>query len=239
MNKKKISIIALGISTLVVISSIGIVNYMNNNKTVENQLIENDSTVQVVEEKEVVINKTNDADLLIDYSKMENMLKECDVVAVVKINDAQGSNYNPVRSQYVPVYTTGTLQVKKVIKKMNDINVQENDQLDYVRLGGKIKYTEYLKGLTEAERNKIESVVNNNGEMKIAKIKENLVLNDMFTGDVQIETGKEYVVFLKYVDGYKKYNLVGFEHGLREYNSVDNTMKNNVTNEFESLNIVK
>ena len=45
----------------------------------------------------------------------------------------------------------------------------------------------------------------------------------------------------KYLDSfydYEKYNIVGFEHGLREYNSEDNTMKNNTTREYESLDII-
>ena len=46
------------------------------------------------------------------------------------------------------------------------------------------------------------------------------------------------LIFLKYVSDYEKYNIVGFEHGLREYNGENNTMKNNTTREYESLDII-
>lgn len=240
MNKKKVSIITLGLTSLAIVAGVGIYGVLNNkeNSNAENITANIENKVDAVEDKQIVINKTNEADLLIDYSKMENMLKESDVVAIVKVETAKGQNYNPVRKEYVPIYTTGTLKVNKIVKNINDTKVVEGESIDFVRLGGKIKYSEYLKGLTKAERTKIESVVNSNEKMRNANEKDNIVINDKFLDDIEIEEGKEYVVFLKYVSDYEKYNIIGFEHGLREYNGENNTMKNNTTREYESLDII-
>ena len=240
MNKKKVSIITLGLTSLAIVAGVGIYGVLNNkeNNNVENITANIENKVDAIEDKQLVINKTNEADLLIDYSKMENMLKESDAVAIVKVETAKGQNYNPVRKEYVPIYTTGTLKVNKVVKNINNAKVVEGESIEFVRLGGKIKYSEYLKGITEAERTKIESVVNSNEKMRNANEKDNIVINDKFLDDIEIEEEKEYVVFLKYVSDYEKYNIVGFEHGLREYNSEDNTMKNNTTREYESLDII-
>lgn len=238
MNKKKVSIVTLGVTSLALIAGISVHGVLNNkvNNNVENNIASVESSID--EDKQYVINKTNDADLLIDFSKMENILKESDLVAIVKVDNATGSNYNPVRKEYVPIYTTGTLSVERVVKNINKTEIQEGNSVEYVRLGGNIKYSEYLKGLTETERTKIESLVNSNEKLRDANAKDNIVINDKFMEDIEIEEGKEYVVFLKYVSDYDKYNIVGFEYGLREYDSSNNLMKNNSTNEFESLDII-
>ena len=189
MNKKKVSIITLGLTSLAIVAGVGIYGVLNNkeNSNAENITANIENKVDAVEDKQIVINKTNEADLLIDYSKMENMLKESDAVAIVKVETAKGQNYNPVRKEYVPIYTTGTLKVNKIVKNLNDTKVVEGESIDFVRLGGKIKYSEYLKGLTKAERTKIESVVNSNEKMRNANEKDNIVINDNFLDDIEIE----------------------------------------------------
>ena len=64
------------------------------------------------------------------------------------------------------------------------------------------------------------------------------MVKDYYYDDVELENNKEYLVFLKFSNDYQKYNIVGFEYGLREYDSNTMQIKNNETNEFESLNKV-
>ena len=62
------------------------------------------------------------------------------------------------------------------------------------------------------------------------------LVKDFYMNDIEVESQKQYLVFLKYSKDYQKYNILGFEYGLREYDSTTMQIKNNVTNSFEDLN---
>ena len=72
MNKKKVSIITLGLTSLAIVAGVGIYGVLNNKEknNAENITANIENKVDAVEDKQIVINKTNEADLLIDYSKM-------------------------------------------------------------------------------------------------------------------------------------------------------------------------
>ena len=106
-----------------------------------------DNEIEVLDE-DVILTKTTEADMIVDYSNIQNLVKDSDIIAIAKINSSKGLNYNPVSGKYVPVYTTGTLNIENIISKNSDVSINVNDNIDYVRLGGKIEYSEYLKGLT-------------------------------------------------------------------------------------------
>ena len=63
----------------------------------------------------------------------------------------------------------------------------------------------------------------------------NKLVRDVYIDDIEIENNKEYLVFLKYTKDYEKYNILGFEYGLREYDSNTKMIKNNATKEFENM----
>ena len=193
-----------------------------------------DNEIEVLDE-DVILTKTTEADMIVDYSNIQNLVKDSDIIAIAKINSSKGLNYNPVSGKYVPVYTTGTLNIENIISKNSDVSINVNDNIDYVRLGGKIEYSEYLKGLTEAERTKLEQNLFTKSLMTAEQISKKLV-KDFYMNDIEVESQKQYLVFLKYSKDYQKYNILGFEYGLREYDSTTMQIKNNVTNSFEDLN---
>ncbi|MBO5477938.1 MAG: hypothetical protein J6A15_09335 [Clostridia bacterium] len=186
---------------------------------------------------EVILENCIDADLAVDYSNIKNLVRDSEIIAIVEINNEMGKNYNSVNKEYVPVYTTGELTIKEVLSNNSGVELSENNIIEYVRLGGEISYSEYIKGLTENERNKIEQNLTTyttfNQEQLYSK-----TVKEFYTDDVEIESGKEYLVFLKYTNDYKKYNIVGFEYGLREYDATTMQVKNNETNSFEKINDV-
>ena len=188
-------------------------------------------------ENDIILSISNEADLTVDYSNIDNLVKDSDIVAIAKIETLQGSNYNPNRNRYVPIYTTGTLKIEKIVLNKSDVSVNSNDVLNYVRLGGKIEYAEYLKGLSDSEKTKLERNMFTKTKLTTEQIGKKLV-KDYYYDDVELENNKEYLVFLKFSNDYQKYNIVGFEYGLREYDSNTMQIKNNETNEFESLNKV-
>ncbi|MBQ8379326.1 MAG: hypothetical protein IJX34_00750 [Clostridia bacterium] len=199
---------------------------------------ENSKENNIIANEEIILSKSNEADLAVDYSNIKNLVNESQIIAIVKIESEEGKNYNPVRKEYVPVYTTGTLKVKEIIQNNSDVLIAPNETLEYVRLGGKITFSEYLKGVSESERNKLVQNISSKTKLTTEQMAVKLV-KDIFVGDIEIEQGKEYLVFLKYTKDYGKYNILGFEYGLREYDSETMNIKNNKTNNFESINQLK
>ena len=194
-----------------------------NNQNIENKL-----------DNDIILYKENDADLAIDYSNIDNLVAESEVVALVKIKSEEGMNYNPIREEYVPVYTTGVMEIENVILNTSDVQLSEKQELEYVRLGGKIKYGEYLQGLRDVEKEKLQQDMLVKTQKTTQELANKLV-RDMYIDDIEIENNKEYLVFLKYTKDYEKYNILGFEYGLREYDSNTKMIKNNATKEFEDM----
>ena len=199
---------------------------------------ENSKENNIIANEEIILSKSNEADLAVDYSNIKNLVNESQIIAIVKIESEEGKNYNPVRKEYVPVYTTGTLKIEEIIQNNSDVLIAQNETIEYVRLGGKITFSEYLKRVSESERNKLVQNISSKTKLTTEQMAVKLV-KDIFVGDIEIEQGKEYLVFLNYTKDYGKYNILGFEYGLREYDSETMSIRNNKTNNFESINQLK
>ena len=208
--------------------------YLIRQKSNKQTISENNQNIENKLDNDIILYKENDADLAIDYSNIDNLVAESEVVALVKIKSEEGMNYNPIREEYVPVYTTGVMEIENVILNTSDVQLSEKQELEYVRLGGKIKYGEYLQGLRDVEKEKLQQDMLVKTQKTTQELANKLV-RDMYIDDIEIENNKEYLVFLKYTKDYEKYNILGFEYGLREYDSNTKMIKNNATKEFEDM----
>ncbi len=208
--------------------------YLIMQKSNKQTISENNQNIENKLDNDIILYKENDADLAIDYSNIDNLVAESEVVALVKIKSEEGMNYNPIREEYVPVYTTGVMEIENVILNTSDVQLSEKQELEYVRLGGKIKYGEYLQGLRDVEKEKLQQDMLVKTQKTTQELANKLV-RDMYIDDIEIENNKEYLVFLKYTKDYEKYNILGFEYGLREYDSNTKMIKNNATKEFEDM----
>jgi hypothetical protein len=161
------------------------------------------------------------------------------VVALVYIDSIDGGrNYSPIFEQFVYPQTFGKMTVLEVYKG----DIKPGEQLNYARLGGIITFEEYWNGLSEAQKNKI--LYQNKG----IKPTEKKYVQEKFLGDIDIETDKNYIVFLKphtSKDGkHQEYFIDGMQYGLREAKGyVDGsdakmTVLNNETGEWESPSIL-
>lgn len=211
-----------------------IVVYLIMQKSNKQTTSENNQNIENKLDNDIILYKENDADLAIDYSNIDNLVAESEVVALVKIKSEEGMNYNPIREEYVPVYTTGVMEIENVILNTSDVQLSEKQELEYVRLGGEIKYGEYLQGLRDVEKEKLQQDMLVKTQKTTQELANKLV-RDMYIDDIEIENNKEYLVFLKYTKDYEKYNILGFEYGLREYDSNTKMIKNNATKEFENM----
>ncbi|WP_248758644.1 hypothetical protein [Pseudarthrobacter sp. SSS035] len=154
------------------------------------------------------------------------------VVARVHIDSIDGGRaFSPISDQYVFPQTIGTMTVRDVYKG----DVKPGDQLNYSRVGGTVTFDEYWSSLNQQQRDKMLHL--NNGHKPAAK----KYIQEKVLDDVDIEAGKEYVVFLSpqsSKDGkLHEYFMDGFQFGLREAkgSGVETTVLNNETNTWERL----
>lgn len=152
------------------------------------------------------------------------------VVALVHIDSIDGGrNYSPIYEQYTYPQTIGKMTVRQVYKG----DVKAKQRLTYSRLGGILTYDEYFKGLSKAEQSKINYL--SKGEKSTEKY-----VKTKFIDDIDIETGKDYIVFLRPLtskDGkYQEYTIDGMQYGLREVRGTSDEMKvlNNETRAWEN-----
>ncbi|ALV42157.1 hypothetical protein AU252_14195 [Pseudarthrobacter sulfonivorans] len=154
------------------------------------------------------------------------------VVARVHIDSIDGGRaFSTISDQYVFPQTIGKMTVRDVYKG----DVKPGDQVNYSRVGGTVTFDEYWSSLNQQQRDKILHL--NNGQRPTAK----KYIQKKVLDDVDIEAGKEYVVFLSpqsSKDGkLHEYSITGYQFGLREVkgSGAETTVLNNETKTWESL----
>lgn len=137
----------------------------------------------------------------------------------------------------------GTTNGRILVQKSFKGNLKEGQVVQYLKNGGVMKIEDWEKNQPQASINKREFLrQQNNAEEPSGYV--NICLSD----DVEIQEGYTYLINLKKLDD--RYEIIGLGEGLREvdvnsttrvfYNELDtNTLKikNNKTNEFESLQL--
>lgn len=157
------------------------------------------------------------------------------IVALVHIDSIDGGRtYSPVFEQYVAPHTYGKMTVRESYRG----DVKPGQQLSYSRLGGIVTYEDYWKSLNKQQQDKILHL--NNGKQPLHR----KYVKDKSVDDIDIETGKDYLVFLtpqSSKDGkVQEYVIGGYQLGLREAKKSDakTTVLNNETKEWESVSSV-
>ncbi|MDQ4503165.1 hypothetical protein [Sinomonas sp. ASV322] len=142
-----------------------------------------------------------------------------------------GRTFSPISGQYVFPQTIGKMTIREVYKGA----LKPGDLLDYSRAGGTVTYDEYWNSLNQAQRDKILGL--NSGQKPTDK----KYVQERFTDDIDIEVGKDYIVFLlpqTSKDGtLHEYSISGYQYGLREAkgSGAETTVLNNETKIWESL----
>ena len=137
--------------------------------------------------------------------------------------------------------TNGTLMVNNVIKG----ELSNGQVINYTKPGGMMKMSEWEKTQPEAANAKRKYLREKSG---LTTDTENMYINMLISGDIEIEAGKSYLAYLK-ENSKSQYEIIGLGNGLRELNvtqtnniaatqfsnTSDLKIKNNETGEFESL----
>lgn len=210
----------------------------NNNSTYEDN--SNDEL-----EKACVIYSAIDADAV--DSRVELSLGEMynlsNVIAIVKVDEVKVTNYDKKyeyqykgEEGYTFVRTIGKFTILNSIKG----NLKNGEKVELRKKGGRIKYKEYLKYYEEyPNESKDEEMEKECQEF----IKKGTNIDDIYIDisvgfkNINIESGKTYLVYLtEKVSGYW---LQASVNSVREYNDENNTILNNITGEWENLNVIE
>lgn len=76
-----------------------------------------------------------------------------DCIAIVKVSNIHGENYNELTDEYVSPYTVGNIDVVYPIKG------EPRQTSLFTRMGARISFDKYLEGLPETERSKVETIL--------------------------------------------------------------------------------
>jgi len=137
-------------------------------------------------------------------------------------------NYNPVTKEYTMPQTVGKIQVNQVLK--GDIKEKE---IPFIRLGGVITLSEYEKSLQKEQ-------IEKRGLDKLSQEeKNNEYVSETMEGDISIEKGKTYLMYLIYREDYSSYSIRFFQYGLREIDTktLNLNEKTLTLNDFKTIKV--
>jgi len=173
-----------------------------------------------IDDNQIFLSYTTALDSTMNFSDKELLADEAEYIIIGTVTSVDGGiNYNPVQKCYTMIQTIGKLKVDKVLK--GDI---KDKQILFVRNGGTIKLSEYEKSLTK------EYIEYIGLDKMTEKEKENQYVSDTIQGNVQIEKGKTYLMYLNYNTDYGRYNIKYYEYGLKEVDASSLSSDANITN---------
>lgn len=240
IKNKKILVIAIAL-TITLVG--GTTNFIKAKLSSNNHYENKTNNSEQIKAKEI-LNVISSFDYTYDISNNKLLADNSDYIAIIKITSVDGvTNKNRITGTYVAhPYTYGSAEVLKVLK--GDL---PTNNINYVRMGGKISYDEWLKG--DVDPQKIESVRKENGLSNTKT--ENIIVNYKAADDIDLENGKTYLAYMFHNSSFNydnEYNIHAVQYGLREIkdNGISTTsinddnilVKNNTTGKWEKLSEV-
>ena len=238
-NKKYIyiclAVIIIAIVGYVVIYKLDILKNKNNDKettkvegaktevSTNDELLNDPNVKYGKEETGKIIKTTSELDLSENISKKEIRRKSNDSIVIAKISKINGATNVSKKGEGTIIATNGELEILDVLK--GDI---KDKKVKFSRAGGKMLYSEYLKG-NKASREKLKD----NPEMdKYSKEEKNKTyIEEYKDGDIKLEEGKTYLIYMNFDKEENSYLVDLFEYGARELEPIQkNTMQKALSN---------
>lgn len=234
MKKRKIVlgiIIALAIVIIATIICNNKCNIRKNNSNSNNEKPEDVKEKENNNNAEKKVNLISDLDIVVDYSKKDVRRKYQKEVILGRVEDITGTeNVDSKTGEETHIKTLGNISVLKVYNG----NLKEGEKIAFSKVGGEMKFEDYIKGSSSA-RKKLED----NAEFNNIKEEErkNLIISDRIKDDVVLEKGKTYLFYLEKIEGSNRCNICFFGDGTREVKKESNEtlVKNNRTGEYEKI----
>lgn len=234
MTKRKIVlgiIIALAIVIIATIICNNKCNIRKNNSNSNNEKTEDVKEKENNNNAEKKVNLISDLDIVVDYSKKDVRRKYQKEVILGRVEDITGTeNVDSKTGEETHIKTLGNISVLKVYNG----NLKEGEKIAFSKVGGEMKFEDYIKGSSSA-RKKLED----NAEFNNIKEEErkNLIISHRIKDDVVLEKGKTYLFYLEKIEGSNRCNICFFGDGTREVKKESNEtlVKNNRTGEYEKI----
>ena len=233
-NKKYIyiclTVVMIAIVGYVVIYKLDILKNKNNDK---------ETTKEEVAKTEVSTNDELLNDPNVKYGKEEtgkiikNNVRNDHVkdIVIAKVSKINGATNVSKKGEETIIATNGELEILDVLK--GDI---KDKKVKFSRAGGKMLYSEYLKG-NKALREKVKD----NPEMdRYSKEEKNkMYIEEYKDGDIKLEEGKTYLIYMNFDKEENSYLVDLFEYGSRELEPIrKNTMQKALLN-YKATNKVE
>ncbi len=250
--KNKITVILFIIVTIIVIVGIIMTNnlmkrvneYQNESRN-ENIVIDEIEETTKVENKDIVEEYVTIIEYAYDIKDKELRWENTDNVIIGTVEELLGAtNYNEEIEEYTEIMTQGKIKVENQLKG----NIEESE-IDFLRIGGTITVEQYLKSLTEEQKEK----EGNLSKLSEEEQKEKYVSLEI-EDDIKIEENKTYLMFLgkaynntEYIIELERYGLYEVDgasleklHNIETIEDFRNSkeeiiVKNNDTGEYESI----
>lgn len=235
MKKKKI-ILGIIITLLAIAVVIAIMCNSKCNIRKNNNNNSNNEKIEGVKEKEnnnakKKINLISDLDIAVDYSKKDVRRKYQKEVILGRVEEIIGTeNVDKKTGEETHIKTLGNITVQKVYNG----NLKEGEKIAFSKVGGEMKFEDYIKGSSSARKKLEDNAEYNNIKEEERK---NLIISDRIKDDVVLEKGKTYLFYLEKIEGSDKYNICFFGDGTREVKKESNEtlVKNNRTGKYEKI----
>ncbi len=241
--KKRLWIILALVAVVSCVAVVACTTENNNQKVVNVKSVVQDNA-QNYEVKSYVTSdiKKNSQDCkadlcLVEEFSPEKIGQDADSIALVTVISLDNSNPN---GSLVGA-TEGRLMINNVLKG----ELENGQVINYTKPGGIMKMSDWEETQPEAANMKRKYLREKSG---LDNDTENMYINLLISGDIEIEAGKSYLAYLKKNQN-SQYEIIGLGNGLRELNvnqvstvtanQLNNTsdlkIKNNETGEYESL----
>lgn len=234
MKKRKIVlgiIIALAIVIIATIICNNKCNIRKNNSNSNNEKTEDVKEKENNNNAEKKVNLISDLDIVVDYSKKDVRRKYQKEVILGRVEDITGTeNVDSKTGEETHIKTLGNISVLKVYNG----NLKEGEKIAFSKVGGEMKFEDYIKGSSSARKKLEDNAEYNNIKEEERK---NLIISDRIKDDVVLEKGKTYLFYLEKIEGSNRCNICFFGDGTREVKKESNEtlVKNNRTGEYEKI----
>ena len=247
VNKKYIylclAVVIIAIVGYVAIYKLDILKNKNNDKettrievaktevSTNDELLNDPNVKYSKEETWKIIKNKMDFDFEEDLSKKNVRNDHVKDIVIAKISKINGATNVSKKGEETIISTNGELEILDVLK--GDI---KDKKVKFNRAGGKMLYSEYLKG-NKALREKLKD----NPEMdRYSKEEKNkMYIEEYKDGDIKLEEGKTYLIYMNFDKEENSYLVDLFEYGARELEPIRKNIMQKALLSYKATNKVE
>ena len=195
---KRVILVSCTVLFVIIFSGFIVNNYIKTDSKVNivaDDSINSDKNLSNNDEDNKILYINYETDELKDISDIEVLKEDAHQIVIAKVSKIDGcTNYNEKSGNYTRINTLGDIEILQVLK--GDLEV--NSIVPFIRGGGTISYNDYQKGVVYGNRSKIQDTYE--------------YVTEKRKGDIEIEEGKTYLMFLYYDSYNERYEIIELQN---------------------------